>query len=135
MRAKTTQSARIIGWAPQGGQGFFYGDPFAHEANIDLLAGADFTKGCYIGQETVLPTKHRHLARKRVPPYRVAREPSALETRVMAGEIEIGVAGSHIGDRGLALIRLDKRADALATGTAPSAVDAALSFIVQQPAS
>jgi len=35
---------------------------------MDLLAGVDFTKGCYVGQEVVSRTKHRNLARKRVTP-------------------------------------------------------------------
>ena len=49
-------------------------------------------------------------------------------------EIEIGVAGSRNGDNGLALIRLDKLADARAAGVAPTAGGATLEFLVEQPA-
>ncbi len=128
------EAARIAAGVPQGGVDFAYGDAFPHEANMDLLAGVDFTKGCYIGQEVVSRTKHRNLARKRVTPYHVEGEAPAPGTKVMAGEIEIGVAGSHSGDKGLALIRLDKLADALAAGTAPTAGGASLEFVVERPA-
>jgi len=129
------EAARIAAGVPRGGIDFAYGSAFPHEANMDLLAGVDFTKGCYIGQEVVSRTKHRNLARKRVTPYHVDGEAPAPGTKVMAGEIEIGVAGSHSGDRGLALIRLDRLADALAAGTAPTAGGAALDFVVERPAS
>ena len=53
----------------------------------------------------------------------------------MAGEIEIGVAGSHSGDRGLALIRLDRLADAMAAGTVLTAGGVSLEFVVERAAS
>jgi hypothetical protein len=129
------EAARIAAGVPQGGIDFAYGDAFPHEANMDLLAGVDFTKGCYVGQEVVSRTKHRNLARKRVTPYRTPGEAPPPGTKVMAGEIEIGVAGSRSGDTGLALIRLDKLADARAAGTAPTAAGATLEFFAEQPAS
>jgi folate-binding protein YgfZ len=129
------EAARIAAGVPQGGVDFIYGDTFPHEANMDLISGIDFTKGCYIGQEVVSRTKHRHLARKRVTPYRVSGQALAPGTKIMAGEIEIGVAGSRSGDRGLALVRLDKLADAVAAGTALTAGDASLEFVVERPTS
>jgi tRNA-modifying protein YgfZ len=88
------------------------------DRGIVVIAGADATKFLHnlvtndIGQEVVSRTKHRNLARKRVTPYHVDGAAPAPGTKVMAGEIEIGVAGSHSSDRGLALIRLDRLADA-----------------------
>ena len=35
----------------------------------------------------------------------------------MAGDKHIGITGSHAGPRGLALLRLDRLADALSAGT------------------
>jgi hypothetical protein len=128
------EAARIAAGVPRGGVDFAYGDAFPHEANMDLLGGVDFTKGCYVGQEVVSRTKHRNLARKRVTPYHVEGEAPPPGTKVMAGEIEIGVAGSRNGDNGLALIRLDKLADARAAGVAPTAGGATLEFVVEQPA-
>jgi folate-binding protein YgfZ len=128
------EAARIAAGVPQGGVDFAYGDAFPHEANMDLLSGVDFTKGCYVGQEVVSRTKHRNLARKRVTPYHAEGEAPPPGAKVMAGEIELGVAGSRSGDRGLALIRLDKLADARALGVAAQAGDATLEFLAEPPA-
>ena len=68
------EAARIAAGVPQGGVDFAYGAAFPHEANMDLLAGVDFTKGCYIDQELVSRSKHRNLVRKRVTPYHVDGE-------------------------------------------------------------
>ncbi|MBM3578617.1 MAG: folate-binding protein YgfZ [Alphaproteobacteria bacterium] len=126
------EAARIAAGVPQGGVDFAYGAAFPHEANMDLLAGVDFAKGCYVGQEVVSRTKHRNLARKRITPYHVEGEAPAPGTKIIAGDIEIGVAGSHSGDRGLALVRLDRLADALAAGKTPTAGGAALEFVLER---
>ena len=44
---------RIALGVPRGGLDFAYGDAFPHEADMDQLAGVDFDKGCYVGQEVV----------------------------------------------------------------------------------
>lgn len=119
---------RIGAGVPEGGVDFAYGDAFPHEANMDRLAGVDFTKGCYVGQEVVARMKHRGATRKRVTPYRAQGPAPTPGTPVMAGELEIGVTGSRVGDRGLALIRLDRLADATAAGVTPRAGGAALAF-------
>ncbi|KAH7038121.1 uncharacterized protein B0I36DRAFT_237964 [Microdochium trichocladiopsis] len=38
------------------------------EANMDLMGGIDFRKGCYVGQELTIRTKHRGVVRKRILP-------------------------------------------------------------------
>lgn len=38
------------------------------ECNIDLASGIDFRKGCYIGQELTIRTKHTGVVRKRILP-------------------------------------------------------------------
>ena len=53
---------------PRGGLDFVYGDAFPHEADMDQLAGVDFDKGCYVGQEVVSRMEHRGTARNRVVP-------------------------------------------------------------------
>lgn len=53
------EATRIAAGVPHGGVDFAYGASFPHEANTDLLAGVDFTKGCYIGQEVVSRTRRR----------------------------------------------------------------------------
>lgn len=123
------EARRIRAGVPKGGVDFAYSDAFPHEADMDLFAGLDFKKGCYVGQEVVSRMKHRNLVRKRVTPYRApGGAPKAGET-IRAGEIEIGVTGSSIGEEGLALIRLDRLADAAEKGDAPMAGGVALAFV------
>lgn len=120
---------RIRAGVPKGGVDFAYSDAFPHEADMDLFAGLDFKKGCYVGQEVVSRMKHRNLVRKRVTPYRAPGGAPAPGQSIRAGDVEIGVTGSAVGEEGLALIRLDRLADAKAKGDAPTADGVALEFI------
>jgi len=120
---------RIHAGVPMGGVDFTYSDAFPHEADMDLLAGLDFKKGCYVGQEVVSRMKHRGLVRKRVTPFRAQGGAPAPGETIRAGDIEIGVTGSRMGEAGLALIRLDRLADARKKGDAPVAGGVALEFI------
>ncbi len=129
------EAARVAAGVPEGGLDFAYGDAFPHEANMDLVSGVDFTKGCYVGQEVVSRTKHRGLARKRVVPYRARGQAPAPGISVRAGEMNIGLTGSRSGENGLALIRIDKLADATAAGLAPTAEGVALEFAPSPPSS
>ncbi|KAI1212295.1 Aminomethyltransferase folate-binding domain-containing protein [Annulohypoxylon truncatum] len=38
------------------------------EANMDVSGGVDFRKGCYVGQELTIRTRHRGVVRKRILP-------------------------------------------------------------------
>ncbi len=112
---------RIRAGVPEGGVDFAYGDAFPHDANLDRLSGVDFRKGCYVGQEVVSRVEHRGTARKRVTPIRFAGAPPPAGADVMAGEAVIGTMGSGMIGRGLALIRVDRAADAAASGVPLSA--------------
>jgi tRNA-modifying protein YgfZ len=112
------ESHRIALGIPRGGFDFQYGDAFPHETDMDQLNGVDFAKGCYVGQEVVSRMEHRGTARNRVVP--VAYDTFAPEAGVpvLAGERQVGTMGSSAGGRGLALLRLDRVADALAADQA-----------------
>ena len=114
--AETYEANRIALGVPRGGNDFNYGDTFPHEADMDQLAGVDFHKGCYIGQEVVSRVEHRAAARNRVVPITFEYAPLA-GLPVTAGEKTIGMVGSSANGRGLALLRLDRVADALASAT------------------
>lgn len=120
---------RIAAGLPAGGVDFVYGDAFPHEADMDLFAGLDFKKGCYVGQEVVSRMKHRGLVRKRVTPYRAPGGAPAPGEAVRAGDVELGVTGSRSGEAGLAMIRLDRLAEAKAKGDTPVAGGVALEFL------
>ena len=112
------EAHRITLGAPRGGLDFQYNDAFPHEADMDQLNGIDFEKGCYVGQEVVSRVEHRGIARKRVVP--VAFEDFAAEAGVVikVGDMDIGVMGSSVRGtgRGLAMLRLDRVGDAVASG-------------------
>lgn len=126
------EARRIAAGVPAGGVDFAYGDAFPHEANMDRLAGVDFKKGCFVGQEVVSRMKHRGTVRKRVTPFHAEGAAPAPGTPITAGEVEIGVTGSAAGEEGLALIRLDKLEDAKAGGVRPLAGGVALEFTVTE---
>jgi tRNA-modifying protein YgfZ len=111
------EAHRIALGVPRGGEDFVYGDTFPHEADMDQLAGVDFDKGCYVGQEVVSRVEHRNSARSRVVPVAYDDGAPAAGAPVMAGDKQIGIFGSGANGRGLALLRLDRVADALSSGT------------------
>ena len=115
--AEAYEAHRIALGVPRGGMDFSYGGTFPHEADMDQLAGVDFDKGCYVGQEVVSRVEHRSNARSRVVPIVYDEASPMAGLPVTAGEKTIGTMGSAIGGRGLALLRLDRIADALADGT------------------
>ncbi|MEZ5774690.1 MAG: folate-binding protein [Hyphomicrobiaceae bacterium] len=112
---------RIGHGVPELGQDFLAGEIFPHEALLDQMGGVDFRKGCYVGQEVVSRMQHRGTARSRFVPVVARQAGTALPGRgkpVTAGTVQLGAMGSSAGDRGLALIRLDRLAEALAAGVA-----------------
>ena len=105
--------ARRIAFAlPMGGVDFAYGEAFPHEANMDRLHGLDFQKGCYVGQEVVARVQHRGLARRRIVRVHFADGAPPAGTEILAGDVEIGTMGSSVGPLGLAMLRLDRVAEA-----------------------
>jgi folate-binding protein YgfZ len=104
---------RIASGVPRGGLDFIYGDAFPHETNMDRLQGVDFDKGCYVGQEVVSRMQHRGTARTRT--VRIVLDGPAPEpgAAILAGDKPVGTMGSAAGRNGLALLRIDRVADAL----------------------
>ncbi|WP_407048173.1 YgfZ/GcvT domain-containing protein [Methyloraptor flagellatus] len=122
------ETHRIGLGVPKGGLDFAYGDAFPHDADMDDLAGVDFTKGCYVGQEVVSRMKHRGTARRRV--IQVAGVDGAAlpaaGTEIVAQGKPVGTVGSAVGADGLALVRLDRVKEAIDAGAALAAGDVAL---------
>jgi folate-binding protein YgfZ len=108
---------RIALGVPEGGKDFLFNDAFPHEVLMDQLSGVDFDKGCYVGQEVVSRMQHRGTARSRIVPL-VYLDGFAAEAgaEVTAGGRALGKTGTGSKGRGLAMIRLDRAADALAAG-------------------
>jgi tRNA-modifying protein YgfZ len=120
---------RIALGVPEGGKDYPLGDTFPHEALFDQLHGVSFEKGCFVGQEVVARMQFRNMARKRVVPL-VGEEPlPASGAAISAGGVEIGKLGSVAGNRGLALVRIDRAAEfaekgeGLHAGAVPVGID------------
>ena len=114
--ASAYEAQRIANGVPRGGLDFIYGDAFPHETNMDRLHGVDFDKGCYVGQEVVSRMQHRGTARTRTVKIVLDGPAPEAGASILAGDKQVGTIGSTAEDKGLALVRTDRVADALAAG-------------------
>lgn len=78
------------------------------EADFDLLHGIDFSKGCFIGQETTSRMKRRGAIRNRMLALEVEGDLPPSGTEVLNGERRAGQTLSGQGQRIMALLRLDR---------------------------
>lgn len=96
------------------------------EAGFDELNGIDWQKGCYMGQELTARTKYRGLVKKRLLPVAIEGPAPAPGTRLTLATAEAGEMRSARDGHGLALLRLDRVAEAEAAGAAFAAGPARL---------
>jgi len=113
--AEDYHAHRVALGVPEGGKDYAFGDAFPHEADLDQLHGVSFAKGCFVGQEVVSRMQNRASVRKRIVPV-VGDAPLQAGAEVVAGAAVIGTVGSVAGAHALALIRLDRAAEAAAKG-------------------
>jgi folate-binding protein YgfZ len=85
---------------------------FALDAGLEELNGVSFRKGCYIGQEVTARMKHRATARRRFVIAETAGPLPAFGTSLDSGGRELGTLASGAGRTALALVRLDRLAEA-----------------------
>ncbi|MEO1018385.1 MAG: folate-binding protein [Pseudomonadota bacterium] len=78
------------------------------ESNFEELAGVDFDKGCFVGQELTARTKYRGLVKKRVLPVSIEGSGAVTGTPLLDGDREVGEIRAASGTHGLALIRLER---------------------------
>lgn len=94
------------------------------EANFDLLGGIDFSKGCFVGQETTSRMKRRGQIKTRMVPLAFDGPAPPVGTEVLAGELRAGKMLSGGYRRAMALLRLDRiEGAALTVDTRPVRVD------------
>ncbi|MCY0095782.1 YgfZ/GcvT domain-containing protein [Hoeflea ulvae] len=113
------ETMRISHGIAESGADFALSDIFPHDAMMDKNDGVDFRKGCYVGQEVVSRMHHRGTARRRVAIVTAETDlPQAPADgdgiNILAGEKTVGSLGSTAGKTGLAMVRTDRVADALA---------------------
>jgi len=81
---------------------------FPANANMDVINGVDFKKGCFVGQEVVSMMKRKTEVKKRM---RAVTSEAPLELgSIMAGERVVGDVLYASGNVGMAMIRLDRLA-------------------------
>lgn len=59
---------RYLRGVPEGQDEILREQALPQESNMDFMNGIDFHKGCYVGQELTIRTRHRGVVRKRVLP-------------------------------------------------------------------
>ncbi|WP_028033410.1 folate-binding protein YgfZ [Chelativorans sp. J32] len=107
---------RIEHGVPESGQDYQLGDAFPHEILFDQNGGVGLKKGCYVGQEVVSRMHHRGTARRRLV---IVHGESTLpppSAEVTADGRVIGALGTVAGSEGLAILRIDRAAEAAQSG-------------------
>lgn len=122
------QAHRIALGVPESARDFAFGEVFPHDVDMDDLAGLDFRKGCYVGQEIVARMQHRGTARRRAVQVEGDHSLPPPGTPIEAGGLALGTLGSSAGTRGIALVRLDKVKRALEAGSAVTAMGVPLAI-------
>ena len=98
---------RIGQGVPDGSRDLVVDKALLLESGFEELAGVDFEKGCYVGQEVTARMKHRGLVRKRLLPVEIDGPAPTPGTVVLRGETAVGEMRSSIKGQGLALLRLE----------------------------
>ncbi|KAI0554982.1 Aminomethyltransferase folate-binding domain-containing protein [Xylaria curta] len=148
---------RYLRGVPEGSAEIIPAQALPQESNMDLMGGIDFRKGCYVGQELTIRTRHRGVVRKRILPCMLYGEdeavPTSLEYRPDAvpsvvgdgGDLHGLTIGRHgkkgrstgtflagTGNIGLALCRVQLMSDLVVPNdTATLEFDPAAEFVIQ----
>ncbi|KAL6858424.1 Aminomethyltransferase folate-binding domain-containing protein [Trichoderma novae-zelandiae] len=135
---------RYLHGVPEGQDEILREQALPLESNMEHMNGIDFHKGCYVGQELTIRTKHRGVVRKRILPcviYDKAKaappslvyepepepgSPEALTADMIPTETSIGRSGKRgrsagkwlrgVGNVGLGLCRLEIMTDVVLPG-------------------
>ncbi|PHH63040.1 hypothetical protein CDD81_6371 [Ophiocordyceps australis] len=142
---------RYLNGVPEGQAEIVREQALPLESNMELMGAIDFRKGCYVGQELTIRTRHRGVVRKRILPcvlYRDTPPPATLTYQPPQGAAESFAAHTSIGrvgktgrsagkwlrgtaNIGLALCRLEIMTDVVLPGEqAASAYSAGDEFML-----
>jgi len=113
------EAHRLTQGVPDGPRDMEVDKTLALEADLDLLDGVDFEKGCYVGQELTARMKHRGKVRKRLMPVQLSGGKAEPGAEIVRDGKTVGTIRSVAGDKAIALLRLDAlEASDLAAGPA-----------------
>ncbi|RWA11873.1 hypothetical protein EKO27_g3246 [Xylaria grammica] len=148
---------RYLRGIPEGSAEIIPAQALPQESNMDVMGGIDFRKGCYVGQELTIRTRHRGVVRKRILPCMLYRDnetmPMTLEYKPSLAPYSVGDGGdlhgltigrhgkkgrstgtflAGIGNIGIALCRVQLMSDlVIPNDTATLEFDPAAEFVVQ----
>ncbi|MEL6575651.1 MAG: folate-binding protein [Pseudomonadota bacterium] len=98
-------------------------ETFPLEAGLDTLAGVDFRKGCYVGQEVTARMRHKTELKKRLVRVHVSGEAPAGTPLTTAEGKPAGTLFTQAGGTALAHVRLDRATGPLKAGDATVTYD------------
>lgn len=107
---------RIEHGVAESGTDYELQDAFPHDVLFDFNGGVGLRKGCYVGQEVVSRMHHRRTARRRVVIVEGALPLSPDEREITAGSKPLGQLGTIVDTHALAIVRIDRVAEAKAAG-------------------
>lgn len=115
--AAAYDALRVEHGIAESGRDYALQDAFPHDVLMDVNDGVSFKKGCFVGQEVVSRMKHRGTARRRVVTVSAEGPLPATGTEITANGKPVGTLGTVCGNTALAIVRIDRIADALASDT------------------
>ncbi len=101
------EKLRLSLGVPDGSRDIAAGRQTFLEANAKELAGVDFEKGCYVGQEVTARMNYRGTLKKRLLPIVFEGPAPAPGSLIAAGERAAGDVRSAIDGQAMALVRLE----------------------------
>ncbi|WP_265515591.1 YgfZ/GcvT domain-containing protein [Nitratireductor luteus] len=110
------EQLRIVHGVAESGADYTLGDAFPHDVLFDQNAGVGLKKGCYVGQEVVSRMQHRGTARRRLVIVRAEAPLPPPGCELSADGRALGSLGTVEGQDGLAIVRIDRVAEANARG-------------------
>ncbi|MEL7138041.1 MAG: folate-binding protein [Pseudomonadota bacterium] len=118
LEAATLDARRVALGVPETAVELVVEETFPLEAGLDALAGIDFRKGCYVGQEVTARMRHKTELKKRL--VRVAVTGSAPPGTPLTTEAgkPAGTLFTQAGGSALAHVRLDRATGPLTAGDA-----------------
>lgn len=115
--AAAYEALRVEHGIAESGRDYALQDAFPHDVLMDVNDGVSFKKGCFVGQEVVSRMKHRGTARRRVVTVSAEGPLPDSGTEITANGKPVGALGTVCGSTALAIVRIDRIADALASDT------------------
>ncbi|MDA5632438.1 MULTISPECIES: CAF17-like 4Fe-4S cluster assembly/insertion protein YgfZ [Rhizobium/Agrobacterium group] len=115
--AAAYEALRVEYGIAESGRDYALQDAFPHDVLMDVNDGVSFKKGCFVGQEVVSRMKHRGTARRRVVTVSAEGPLPDSGTEITTNGKPVGTLGTVCGSTALAIVRIDRIADALASGT------------------